>query len=58
MNVHPTSSVNLDGVSFIDGITFTFDGNVPIGARFLPPGGRLVLARNVSAFNHRWSRLQ
>lgn len=46
------SSIDLTGVYFDDGISFFFAENT-----ILPPGGRLVLVRNLAAFTARYGAL-
>ncbi len=41
--------VDLNGVAFTQGVTYTFAGVTPV-----PPGGRVVLAVNVPAFTRRY----
>ena len=48
VNAHPSGGINLNGVQFVDGITFDF-GDVD-----LLPGERVVIARNVAAFTFRY----
>ena len=51
-NIHPTANIDLSGVSFTQGITFNFNNAVP-EARYLAPGGRVVLIANANAFASR-----
>lgn len=44
-----TNALNLSGLTFSAGLTFTFSNNT-----LLPPGGFLVLARNAAAFNTKY----
>ena len=54
MNVHSTNSITLEGVSFVDGVTFLgFDGNLPVDALVVPPGGKVLLVKNEAAFRFR-----
>ena len=46
-----TNTLNLSGLSFTDGIAFTFTNGT-----FLSPGDYLVLARNLSAFSLKLSQ--
>ena len=54
MNIHPTRSVNLEGVTISEGIDFTFDNRLSAEALVLPPGKRLVIVDNIGAFNFRY----
>ena len=51
-NIHPTANLDLSGLTFTQGITFDFNNGVP-EARYLPPGGRVVLVANQPAFTSR-----
>ena len=56
MNIHPTQSVSLEGVTFTDGVTFAgFDQTLPANALVLAPGGRVVLVDTLAAFNYRYA---
>ena len=48
LNLDNTTALDLTGLAFTEGITFTF------GARMLAPGERLVLARDEAAFRLRY----
>ena len=54
MNIDSTRSIDLDGVSFSEGIDFNFDSSLSAEALVLPPGGRVVLVDNIEAFNFRY----
>ena len=54
MNIHPTRSVSLEGVSISQGIDFTFENKLNAEALVLPPGKRLVIVDNIEAFNFRY----
>ena len=45
LNISPTITLDLSGVSFTSGIRFTFASGTS-----LPPGARVVIAKNTSAF--------
>ena len=45
LNIHPTQTIDLTGVSFVEGIDFNFPSNTQ-----LLPGERLIIARNQTAF--------
>jgi len=56
MNIHPTSSISLAGVSFSDGVLFAgFESGFPVESLVLAPGERLVLVENEAAFRFRHS---
>ena len=55
MNSHAVSSISLEGVEFVDGVTFAgFDQNLPASALALAPGGRVLLVKNEAAFRLRY----
>jgi hypothetical protein len=54
MNVHPTAAVDLTGVAFTNGITFSFDTAVPLSKRVVPPGGSVVIVANAAGFDFRY----
>lgn len=54
LNIDPVNSISLEGITFIDGITFTgFDNTLPASARVLASGERVLLVNNLAAFNLR-----
>lgn len=55
LNIDPDQAVNLEGISFTDGIGFTgFDNTLPLKARILAPGERVILVNNQAGFELRY----
>jgi hypothetical protein len=54
MNADATTAVDLTGVTFTHGISFSFDASLPLSVRHLPPGGRVVLVSHAAAFHSRY----
>ncbi len=54
LNIDPENSISLEGISFFEGITFAgFDSSIPVAARVLAPGERVLLVSNRAAFEFR-----
>lgn len=54
LNIDPVNSISLEGITLIDGVTFSgFDNNLPASARVLAPGERVLLVKNLAAFSFR-----
>lgn len=54
-NIHPVSSISLEGITFTDGITFAgFTNDLPVDALILAPGDRVVLVDSAEAFALRY----
>jgi len=54
LNIHPTQSISLEGVTFTAGVIFSgFDNTLPVDALILAPGERIVLVGNLEAFQFR-----
>jgi len=54
LNIDAMNAISLEGLEFTDGITFAgFDSSLPVNARVLLPGQRVVLVKNQAAFESR-----
>ena len=54
LNIDPVNTISLEGIKFSNGITFEgFDGSLPVNARILSPGQRVILVKNQAAFEFR-----
>ena len=51
-NISTTQAIDLSGVKLEDAVAFDF-ANAASAARYVPPGGRVVIAENIAAFNSR-----
>ncbi len=51
-NISTTDALDLTGVKLEDAVTFDFT-NAPPAARYLPPGGRVIVAENAGGFTSR-----
>ena len=55
LNIDPDQAINLEGISFVDGIDFAgFDNSLPLRARILGPGERVLLVGNQAGFELRY----
>jgi hypothetical protein len=55
LNIDPDQAINLEGISFTDGIGFTgFDNTLPLRVRILAPGERVILVNNQAGFELRY----
>ena len=54
LNIDPNQAINLEGVTFSDGVDFAgFDDALPLRARILAPGERVLLVSNRAGFELR-----
>ena len=54
LNIDPVNAISLEGIVFSNGITFAgFDSSLPVNARVLSPGQRVILVKNQAAFEFR-----
>ena len=59
VNTSAAQTLVLDGVAFTSGVTFTFpDDNPAVDETSLPPGNRIVLVRDLAAFEARYDTSQ
>ncbi len=52
MNISRTTAIDLSGVKLEDAVAFDFSSAAP-ALRYLPPGGRIVIAENLAGFASR-----
>jgi hypothetical protein len=52
MNISTTQAIDLSEITITDAVTFNF-ATAAAAARYLPPGGRVVVVENIAAFTSR-----